>query len=88
MLLEDYKRKLIVDGIVLPDPFTISEKEWIGEQLGMSRWPQVFFCDITDYLKSLTPAELYTRLCNEYKEGKAYRYVLQKNFVLHMYLVF
>ncbi|XP_030832593.1 uncharacterized protein LOC594793 isoform X2 [Strongylocentrotus purpuratus] len=40
----------------------------------MCRWPKLYFTDISEYLRLKTPQELYYRLCNEYKQGKAYRY--------------
>lgn len=73
LLLVDYKDKLQFEGTVLPDPFSLNN--WIGERDGMVQWPQLYFTDITDYLRNRTPDVLYHRLCNEYKEGKAYRLV-------------
>ncbi|KAL5021513.1 hypothetical protein ScPMuIL_000668 [Solemya velum] len=72
-LLEDYKRKLIVEKEIIPDPFSL-DSGWISEGQGITKWPSVYFMDIANYLQSKTPAELIHRLMNEYKEGKAYRY--------------
>ena len=69
--LYDYKSRLIVQGQVLPDPFTL-EDGWLGE-VSMTQWPSLYFVDIVNYLKIKTATELYNRLCNEYKQGKAYR---------------
>jgi len=72
--LIEYKSKLVYNNTVLPDPFTLTDNDWVGEEDGIGQWPLLFFTDITDYLRCRTPAELRHRLCNEYKEGKAYRY--------------
>ena len=68
--LEEYKSRLLVRSQVLPDPFTL--QEWYNEQ-GRQNWPSLYFSDIASYLKMKTPAELYNRLINEYKQGKGYR---------------
>jgi len=72
-LLAEYKNKLTAKGTVLPDPLSVKDG-WLTEQQGMPYWPQLYFSDITEYLRHQTPADLYHRVCNEYKEGKAYRY--------------
>ncbi|XP_799313.5 uncharacterized protein LOC594793 isoform X3 [Strongylocentrotus purpuratus] len=69
--LEEYRAKLKIEDVVLPDPFTING--WLDES-AMCRWPKLYFTDISEYLRLKTPQELYYRLCNEYKQGKAYRY--------------
>ena len=58
---------------ILPDPFTLDDG-WLGEE-GRENWPSLYFSDIADLLSITTPTELYHRLCNEYKQGKAYRFV-------------
>ena len=68
-----FRCKLCIPGSVLPDPFTIRDG-WTGEDR-MTLWPNLYFCDISEYLREKTPAHLYEKLCNEYKQGKAYRYV-------------
>lgn len=68
--LEEYRAKLKIEDVVLPDPFTING--WLDES-AMCRWPKLYFTDISEYLRLKTPQELYYRLCNEYKQGKAYR---------------
>lgn len=71
---KEYKAKLILDGTVSPDPFSI-KSGWIGETAnGLSKWPSLYFHDIAEYLKSKSSGNLMNRLVNEYKEGKAYRY--------------
>lgn len=72
-LLDEYKRKLQVDGEILPDPFSLSTG-WKGEKLGMNLWPSIYVTDISQYLGCETPKNVIHRLLNEYKEGKAYRY--------------
>lgn len=57
---------------VLPDPFSLSDG-WLGEQ-AMSQWPALAITDIAEYLKERATAELYSKLLNEYKLGKAFRY--------------
>ena len=70
--LEEYRCKLCVAGVVLPDPFTVTEG-WVGES-EMKNWPSLYFSDIADYLKEKTTQSLYHKLCNEYKQGKGYRW--------------
>ena len=72
-LLRDYKAKLCLHDAELPDPFTLQNRK--DEQEAIEHWPQLYFCDITDYLQKKGPSDLYQRLRNEYKEGKAYRWV-------------
>ena len=77
--LEDYKKRLQVGPSVLPDPFSLDEG-WLGESERVN-WPSLYFCDIAEFLKMTTPKELYHRLCNEYKQGKAYRLVSLVAFI-------
>ncbi|KAL5021765.1 hypothetical protein ScPMuIL_000920 [Solemya velum] len=72
-LLEDYKKKLRFEGEILPDPFSL-HSGWLTEKDGITKWPSVYFVDISNYLQTKNPQELVSRLMNEYKEGKAYRY--------------
>jgi hypothetical protein len=68
--LEAYK-KMIINGCVLPDPFGLKEG-WLEEtDANRSLWPAIFITDIADYLKLRSATDLVTRLCNEYKQGKA-----------------
>ena len=69
--MKDYKEKLSHECFTIPDPFTLREG-WFNEE-SKSEWPSIYFHDICDYLRLTTPRELYHRLCNEYKQGKAYR---------------
>lgn len=70
--LEDYKQKLLVGGVVLPDPFAM-KTGWVNEKEGMPLWPNLYLTDIVQYLNMNTPRELVHKLMNEYKQGKAYR---------------
>ncbi|XP_052261521.1 uncharacterized protein LOC127865652 [Dreissena polymorpha] len=83
-LLDEYKRKLEVEGEVIPDPFALSSG-WKGEGAGMSLWPSVYVTDIAKFLKCSTPNEVVHRLLNEYKQGKAYRY-FENGWVKEVYL--
>jgi hypothetical protein len=69
--LKEYTEKLTVTDPILPDPFSIKEG-WNNES-DMNLWPSIYFYDIAEYLKMKTPSELYNKLCNEYKQGKAFR---------------
>ena len=40
----------------------------------MEKWPSVYLSDIAIYLNNETPKDIFNRLLNEYKEGKAFRY--------------
>ena len=60
--LEEYRAKLNIDDVVLPDPFTING--WLDET-AICRWPKLSFTDISEYLRLKTPKDLYYRLCNE-----------------------
>ena len=81
--LADYKGRLVFGETVLPDPFSL-DSGWFGES-NCCMWPNVYFWDIANYLRMKTAAELYHRLCNEYKQGKAYRYISQLNKIMYMY---
>ena len=72
MLLNQYKEKLIIEDHMIPDPITLKDG-WKRED-GLTKWPSLYFSDISDYLKTKTSSELMKHLINEYKEGKAYRY--------------
>lgn len=72
--LAEYKAKLTIDGVVIPDPFGLQDG-WLDESDdNRKHWPQIFFSDIADFLRLRSSADLLNRLCNEYKQGKAYRY--------------
>jgi len=70
--MDEYKLKLCIKDTVIPDPLTLKDG-WLGEKEALHFWPQLYFCDMTQYLRLHSPAELYQRVCTEYKEGKAYR---------------
>ena len=72
-LLAEYKAKLVVEGETLEDPFE-TQTGWTGEKDGLTKWPFVYFLDISMYLNGKNPEDLMGRLLNEYKVGKAYRY--------------
>ncbi|XP_046333004.2 uncharacterized protein LOC124115889 [Haliotis rufescens] len=72
-LLSEYKEKLLVDGQVLQDPFSL-DVGWIREEEGINMWPSVYITDIASYLNERTPEDLVRQIINEYKVGKAYRY--------------
>ena len=67
--LREYQAMLLMENTTIP--FTLKDG-WMGED-AMTKWPSLYFSDITDYLKLRTSSELYQKLCNEYKLGKAYR---------------
>ena len=56
----------------IPDPLHIKDG-WIGEENGISKWPSIYYLDISNYMKLIGP-EFIARLDKEYKLGKAYRY--------------
>ncbi len=72
--LNSYAQKLVINGTVIPDPFTIANG-WLDESLSKTMWPPVFITDIADFLRLRSSSDLINRLCNEYKQGKAYRLV-------------
>ena len=81
-ILEEYKGKLKVDGDLIPYPKAL-KTGWVGEENAVSKWPSIFYNDISNYLKILGP-DFTNRLDREYKLGKAYSY-LADNFVREIY---
>ena len=73
--LNNYKKKLVIDDITYPDPFTLPKANFISEsQNGMINWPPIYYMDIAKYLKHINmPGDLLHRLECDYKEGKGYR---------------
>ena len=72
--LEEYKKKLVISGTVLPDPLGL-RKGWVGEKDGIQKWPSLYVTDISKYFNNVIDSvDLIHRLECEYKEGKAYRY--------------
>ena len=75
-IMDEYKKKLIVNGEILPDPFSLKD-DWLAEKkgTGMSKWPSVYYMNIERFLCKINDSsDLLMRLESEYKEGKAYRY--------------
>ena len=75
-LMKEYTSKLIIEGAVIPDPFSLNDG-WLSETkgTGLQHWPSIYIMEIEDYLKSINnKSDLLCRLRSEYKEGKAYRY--------------
>ena len=65
-----------MEGVSLPDPFSLESKSWLSETKGgMLHWPSLYYLDISKFLDHInTPKDLLHRLDCEYKEGKGYRY--------------
>ena len=73
--LEEYEKKLKLDGDVLPDPLDISVKGWLGEVDGMKSWPKIYLSDIISFYKdTLQKKNLAQELNTDYKNNKAYNY--------------
>ena len=72
-LLHEYKEKLLVEGDIVPDPFSLTSG-WKGEKTGLQTWPPTYMADISTFLQKTTPYDMTIQLLNEYKLGKAYRY--------------
>lgn len=68
----EYKTKLKIDGLAIPDPYKIPHG-WLNEDEGMSFWPMLMYPDIFNYLM-FYPAELGSKDLNDYKNSKAYSY--------------
>ena len=71
---EQYRKRLTVEGVVLPDPLSDLNNDWVGEGKGMSLWPPCMYCDLAEYLVDNSERDLRTRLLTDYKEGKAFSY--------------
>ena len=70
----DYLSRLTVDGTKLPDPLTELRDGWIGESVGMKKWPPTMYWDVCNFLGYATTGDLTKRLMSDYKDGKAYSY--------------
>ena len=70
--LNDYKEKLMVNGHMLPDPFTL-KKGWQTEKESIALWPNLYLTDIVQYLNMGSTKQFVGKILNEYKQGKAYR---------------
>ena len=69
--LEDYKAKLLISDIVLPDPFSL-QTGWFNED-SIKLWSSLYLTDIVQYLTAGNQKQIVHKLVNEYKKGKAYR---------------
>ena len=69
--LNDYKEKLMVDGHMLPDPFTL-KKGWQTVRESIALWPNLYLTDIVQYLNMGSTKQFVGKILNEYKQGKAY----------------
>ena len=70
-----YQDRLRVGDTVLPDPDKIPEIEWKGEKGGLKLWPPIMLWDISQFLLAdQARKDIGSRILNEYKEGKGYRY--------------
>ena len=47
-LEEEYLSKLIVDDVVIPDPYKLKE-DWLPEEDGTVNWPNVTYGDIFNF---------------------------------------
>ncbi|XP_070543638.1 uncharacterized protein [Ptychodera flava] len=77
-LILGYNKLLSVsDQRMLPDLLKIPEDQWVGEKEGIKCWPPIYISDISDFYKLKNrdnTLDLTSRIINEYKEGKAFRY--------------
>ena len=62
--LNEYRKKLILDNEIFPDPLTVKKTQSISEnQNRIPHWPTVCCRDIAKYLKQVnTPQDLIHRL--------------------------
>ena len=70
--VEDFKAKLLISNIVLPDPFSL-QTGWVNEKDSIKLWPSLYRTDIVQYLNAGNQKQLVHKLLNEYKQGKVYR---------------
>nr|XP_047127259.1 uncharacterized protein LOC124808307 [Hydra vulgaris] len=71
-ILTEYKKKLFINGVELPDPFKLSNG-WLSEDEGLTCWPTLLYPDIYNYLL-FNPAEIASKDLSDYKTCKAYSY--------------
>nr|XP_047138959.1 uncharacterized protein LOC124814902 [Hydra vulgaris] len=71
-ILTEYKKKLFINGVELPDPFKLSNG-WLSEDEGLTCWPTLLYSDIYNYLL-FNPAEIASKDLSDYKTCKAYSY--------------
>ncbi|WAR14875.1 PUS3-like protein [Mya arenaria] len=67
-LLQEYKKKLVLDGDVVPDPFSISSG-WKGEKAAVNTWPSIYITDIATYLGCSTTKDVMNRVEHAVKTG-------------------
>ncbi len=75
---KEYQQLLTVDGVTLPDPFSL--QGWMKEEDSLDKWPPTMMYEIAEYLLKMEDKHLTKRLIGDYKEGKAYSY-LDSNFI-------
>ena len=71
-LEEEYLSKLIVDDVVIPDPYKLKE-DWLPEEDGTVNWPNVTYGDIFNFIM-FHPSDLGSEDLSDYKTCKAYSY--------------
>ena len=69
----EFKERLKIDGITLPDPYLLLEGWLSEEEGGLTSWPMVLYPDIFNYL-AFYPSELGSKDLSDYKQSKAYSY--------------
>lgn len=74
-IADQYKRKLIMDGKTLPDPFQQLKSGWKNEEDGIAFWPMITTFYIIKYLMLDSEVEDL----NDYKQSKAYIAILNKD---------
>ncbi|XP_065654624.1 uncharacterized protein LOC136081251 [Hydra vulgaris] len=68
----EYKKKLFINGVELPDPFKLSNG-WLSEDEGLTCWPILLYPDIHNYLL-FNSAEIASKDLSNYKTCKTYSY--------------
>ena len=61
----------MIGNQVVPDPISLKGGWKKEDEDGLTKWPSLYFSDISEYLKSKTSSDAYEAF-NEYKESKAY----------------
>ncbi len=70
------KRLQLNSGVVLPDPYSISEQQWANALTCVDKWPMLKFQNIEDYLIH-TPSEFTHESINAYRSLiEAYNYFI------------
>ena len=68
----EYKEKLFINGVELPDPFKLSNG-WLSEDQGLTCCPTLLYPDIHNYLL-YNSAEIASKDLSDNKTCKAYSY--------------